>query len=473
MKDFDGTVMGVNIYENFANEGNIEMNKQNRTQRFKRLLLILPFLFLACDELDFQDPNAPGTETASFQTLATGMEGGMRIVIDQYLKVVSIWGREAYFFEPADPRFTGELLHGPLDPNGFLLTNPWAARYRTVANAEAIIERAASDVVLSVAEKDAVTGFGKTIKAYQLLLNLNYTYENGIVLNISDNVSTPEAGKSEAFAFITQLLDEGFTELQAGATSFPFELTSGFADFNTPATFAQFNRGIRARVGAYIASESGNASDWQTVLTALQNSFLDVAGGMNTGAYHLFSTALGDRTNNIFEVPSASFVKLRAHPTFKADAEPNDQRFLTKVLDRTGDAAFTPEFAASELASALVVTITNSPTDRLPIIRNEELILLRAEANIGLGNFGPAQDDINVVRAAAGLPAVAINAGNALDQLLFERRYSLFAEGHRWIDMRRYNRLDQLPIDRTGDANRPDDQVFRQWPVPLNEVPGN
>ena len=449
------------------------MKEQKYIRRFRLLVWIIPFLVFACDSLDFKDPNAPGTDTASFQTLVTGIEGGMRIVIDQYLKVVSIWGREAYFFEPADPRFTGELLHGPLDPNGFLLTNTWAARYRTVANAEALIARGSSDPVLSTAEKNAVTGFGKTIKAYQLLINLNYTFENGIVLNISDDVRTPEVGKSEAFAFITQLLDDGFTELQGGADAFPFELTSGFADFNTPATFAQFNRGIRARVAAYIASESGSASDWQTVLDALGNSFLDTGGDMKTGAYHLFSTALGDRTNNIFEVPTASFVKFRAHPSFKADAEPNDLRFSSKVLDRTGDSDFTPEFGATDLSSALVIRITNSPTDRLPIIRNEELILLRAEANIGLGNFGPAQADINVVRTAAGLPSVTIDASNALDQLLFERRYSLFAEGHRWIDMRRYNRLDQLPIDRTGDANRPDDQVFQQWPIPLNELPGS
>jgi hypothetical protein len=47
--------------------------------------------------------------------------------------------------------------------------------------------------------------------------------------------------------------------------------------------------------------------------------------------------------------------------------------------------------------------------------------------------------------------------------MLHQRRYSLFFEGHRWIDMRRYNKLGELPIDRTGD------KVHVSFPIPLNE----
>jgi hypothetical protein len=35
-----------------------------------------------------------------------------------------------------------------------------------------------------------------------------------------------------------------------------------------------------------------------------------------------------------------------------------------------------------------------------------------------------------------------------LTELLYNKRYSLLFEGgHRWIDMRRYNRVSQLPLD--------------------------
>ena len=83
----------------------------------------------------------------------------------------------------------------------------------------------------------------------------------------------------------------------------------------------------------------------------------------------------------------------------------------------------------------------------MPVIKNEELVLLRAEANIALGNRSAAIADLNYVRVnSGGLAALPADyAGNLIDELLYNRRYSLFFEyGHRWVDMRRYGRLAQL-----------------------------
>lgn len=51
--------------------------------------------------------------------------------------------------------------------------------------------------------------------------------------------------------------------------------------------------------------------------------------------------------------------------------------------------------------------------------------------------------------------------------MLYNRRYSLWAEGHRMFDLRRYGLLNAgfLSIDRPGD------QVFSQFPIPLSENP--
>ena len=51
-----------------------------------------------------------------------------------------------------------------------------------------------------------------------------------------------------------------------------------------------------------------------------------------------------------------------------------------------------------------------------------------------------------------------------LTEMLYERRYSLFCEGHRWVDLRRYGLLGTLPIDRPGD------QVWSAFPIPVSEV---
>jgi hypothetical protein len=98
------------------------------------------------------------------------------------------------------------------------------------------------------------------------------------------------------------------------------------------------------------------------------------------------------------------------------------------------------------------------------MMRNEELILLFAEANM-ISNPSESKRAIDIVRIAAGLGAYAgaLTAAALEDEILFQRRYSLFGEGHRWIDMRRFSRISELPNDRAGD-NVPD-----AVPIPANE----
>jgi hypothetical protein len=230
-------------------------------------------------------------------------------------------------------------------------------------------------------------------------------------------------------------------------------LSSGFLLFNKPSTFRTFNRALRARVAVY-------QRDWNTALTALNNSFLNTAAPLTFGPYQVYGTGANDQLNETWEDPTASSNRLVVHPSFRNDAEPGDTRFSTKVFVRADTIFF------DNLSSDMAVNILSSSTDRLPIIRNEELILLRAEANIGLGQFGAAEADINLVRQAAGLGPVTLDATNALDQLLYEKRYSLFMEGHRWIDTRRYDKLGTLPLDRSGDV------VIPFMPKPESEVTG-
>ena len=91
-----------------------------------------------------------------------------------------------------------------------------------------------------------------------------------------------------------------------------------------------------------------------------------------------------------------------------------------------------------------------NPNAPIPIIKNEELILLRAEANIGTGALDAAIADLNLVRqSSGGLPPTTLTTSSPhadfVAELLYNRRYSLFFEyGHRWVDMRRYGRLAQL-----------------------------
>ena len=100
------------------------------------------------------------------------------------------------------------------------------------------------------------------------------------------------------------------------------------------------------------------------------------------------------------------------------------------------------------------------------------MILLRAEANIGLNALGPALTDINTVRTTSGRLAPLGGFADqtaALTELLYNKTYSLLFEGgHRWIDARHYGLLSTLPIDRpTAD---PPDVIFSTLPIPNAET---
>ncbi len=437
----------------------MNIHKFNLRKLTSTALVVLMLIGVGCETLTFVDPNDPSVDSASIASLVTGMEAGMRNNFVTYLLFVAVVGREAYNFDPADPAWTDEVLFGPIDPGGFIVNNPWTQRYRVIQNGEIIIENAPNDA--------GAIGFAKTFQAYQLLLNLNSLDDNGVKIDFT-GVLDNFAAKTESFDFIAGLLDEANSQLSSAGTSFSFTLSSGFDGFNTPATFSQFNRALRARVAVYMG-------DFQTALTALLASFLDPAGDLNRGVYHVYGAGLGDILNPIFEVPTAPFIKFRAHPSFIADAEPGDLRVTSKTLDRTADPTMTQvTFGVTGLSSAYAITFSSGATAPFPIIRNEELILLRAEANVGMGNFGLAEGDLNIVRAAAGLADYTGTDGtNALDRLLHEKRYSLFVEGHRWVDMRRYGRLGDLPIDRSGDPARADDVVHPRQPRPVDEESSN
>jgi hypothetical protein len=443
-----------------------------RISRIHLLLALLVFsTSLGCKELiapDFNNPSLDDLQEnptrAAAIAAATGLLIGARDNISDfngYVSLMGILGRESYNLDGADPRFFTEMLEGALNAGSPALGgNLWARRYQNIRNANILLnalDRLPDDpsVGMSEAEKEATRGFAKTIQALDFLLVINTRDTNGAPIDVDRPLGAepaPIETREAVLAHVAQLLEEARAHLQAGGTRFPFPLSSGFAGFNTPATFLQFNRALLGRVEVY----RGN---FAAALAALNASFLSTAASLDLGVYHAFSGGSGDITNGLLDPD------LYAHQSIEADAErqPNgqlDDRFLRKV------AAATPRTIRGVSSSLRFTLLYPSTTTPVPIIRNEELILLRAEANIGLGDVAAAAADINLIRVNSGklAPRNDLTAVNILDELLEQKRYSLLFEGgHRLIDLRRYNRLEQLPLDQ------PNHQVNARFPIPLDE----
>ncbi|NNE27478.1 MAG: RagB/SusD family nutrient uptake outer membrane protein [Saprospiraceae bacterium] len=430
---------------------------------YKYLMILGLFVGItSCENEAIPNPNGPtleslvdGATEADLLLLASGVESVMRNDLGFYYNTTSIVGRDYYDLNGTDPRYTGELLgagagDGFLDNNGFLTTRTFAAGYRAIRNAY-VLEEAVANTVASLTQEEinGYVGFTKLVRAYELLKLANKQYNNGIRIDTRDP-DNPGAflDYDPALAAISALLDEATSDFNAGGATLAFNLSSGYDGFSTPAGLAQFAQALKARVEMY----RGNAAG---CLSALSNSFFDLNGDLDMGVSHAFGTGGNDTRNPVFFVPNQDLYM--AHPSFVADAEAGDAR-LGKVVDLG-----TP-VSIDDLSATHQVQIYSSDVDPIAMIRNEELILLYAEANIGTNN-GEAVAALNVIRNAAGLGdyAGAMDDASLVDEMLHQRRYSLFGEGHRWIDMRRYGRLGDLPLDRPGD------QVFDQFPTPVSE----
>lgn len=430
---------------------------------FVVIILFVP----ACDiNESIPDLNNPSLEEltdaptpTSVASLATGLLIGNRSGIENYIYMTGIVGREMYDLDAATLA-TSELVIGPLDP-GQWGGNAWTSQYQNIRNAIILLDATDQVDQFSENQKEGLRGYAKTFIALELLIVINARDINGAVINIGED-PTGEPGslvdKNQVFDRIKNLLEEAKVHLENAGNGFPFDMPSGFTQFDNPAGFLTFNRGIKARVSIY-------NGEYERALNELDDSFLDPDANLDLGVYHTHSSSAGDLSNFFSTKTQGSgpdYVAQQDYETdaqLKEDGEP-DERYQQKFR------SLPSERSHLGLVSDITFTIYNTPSSRIPIIRNEELLLLRAEANFHLENYQDAADDLNLIRTRAGglEERNDLNEANILDELLYNRRYSLYMEGgHRWIDSRRYERLGDLPLDI------PNAVVHERFPIPSSE----
>jgi hypothetical protein len=402
----------------------------------------------SCGSFDVPDYNNQSLQDlvnnptpSGIATLAQGLLSDARNVASGYAQHLGIMGREAYNLSVANGTAPTYLI-GPLTSGVFFVIATWNQPYTGMRDASILLDAVNAVAGLTDAQKEAARGFAKTMEAYYLLHLIASRDTLGIPVVVNSSVTdlAPIVGKAQAYTAIDQLLDQAKTHLTAGGSAFPFSLTPGFSGFSTPATFLKFNRALKARADVY-------SNNWAGAQAALTESFIDSTAALTLGVYHTFTANSGDVTNPMFR---SDFYW--AHPSILSQAQTNgsalDLRAQTKVVVGAPGTLI-------GVTSNLKFTNPSGPTSPLAWIRNEELILLRAEANLGQGNTAAALTDINTIRVkSGGLAPIApgtwsgLSASQQLDELLYEKRYSLWWEwGHRWLDARHYGRLAQLPRD--------------------------
>ena len=434
-------------------------------------------LLLACGDLDITNTNSPTADEltgspsqATLARAAVGIQTSAMNDIGGMIQQYSIYGREGWNLLGNDPRETGEEVSGPQDPGGRAGLQ-WLGQYQAIRTINTFLS-ALPNSSLTAEQQSAASGFAKTNKAWHLYRLAVRSGETGIPIDVDRPINAepaPFVTFAEAMAEASRLMNEGHAELLAGGAAFPFTFVPGYAGFTTPATYATFNRGLAAKILVMRATFNGCTTCYADALTALNGSFITTTGlpgSLATGVYYGYTGAANEASNPITGALTSNTYWVHPSIISGAQTQPGgapDARLTAKVMDA----------GRTRTLNGLVGThkpvLYNNPNNRanantdadIPWLKNEELILLRAEARWFTGDRVGAISDINLIRQQSGGLApssltVASSDAAFIDELLYNRLYSLMWEqGTRWIDARRFNRLGTLPIDRSGDVVHP------------------
>jgi hypothetical protein len=418
---------------------------------------------------------APVISTQSeLQSQATGVAAGDRENHAFQILIMETMGRDAYRIDAADPRYINNPL-GQFNPSAFISNFLWNSHYKTVRSANDLTNAMASSSIFSAAQKAGTFGYAETFKANQYIRLIELRDTIGVPISLGkEGQLDPIRCKPAVLAYISAALDSASDSLKVAGSSFAFVLPGGFASngaFDTPAGYLKFNRGLKGKNEVYRGfidyAKNGtiDAAALNNAITAIDASFADVNGNYRTGVYHLYSTSSGDLVNQNFDNSV-----YRANPKVLSEAEPGDAR-LSKVRQDT-----TAILKTEGVSSDILFTSPTGPTAPLPLLINEELLLVKAEALWGLNRDAEALAIVNAVRTKSGgfaTPKLLTDFPTRKDllrEILKQKRYSLLFESpSRAVDYRMFGLWAELGLERTASET----PTLGPMVVPLPEAEAN
>lgn len=430
------------------------------------------------------NPAAPSRDNVvagsqqTLQSLATGIIAQDRA---NYGGNYFLWGgimaRDAIVPTANESRFVTEFYVTPPDPSDFIGGSQWTGYYQLLRASQLLLKDKAF-TSLSAADQGAARGFIRTLDALSYIRLIDYRDQNGVVIQGPDaTVQDPIRTKASVLAYTSALLDSALVDLKAGSSTVPFTLPSGYSlhgDYSQTANLILLNRGLKGRVEVMRALDpvAPNAASAAAALTALNIALAAAPSPMteaylNAGPWYQYNPSSPESAANP-QQGSSSLVT----DNFVNSFMPGDIRAANVVP------ASAPTVAGFTASHRLKLTDPNNAalqSSPIPIVRNAELILLRAQAEIATGDLAGATNDINAVHTVeGGLPAYSTftTASAAINALLYELRYTFTYFGPQHIvALREYNMFNLAYVTQAGMPNKgAADPLVSSLPITRNET---
>lgn len=463
----------------------------------------------ACYNFNINDPNGPtlqgltGNPTMiSVDAAVTGAFARSRAGMPALIWFVGSMGREGINLSGNNQPDYAEPYFGPLSGGGDA-AGEWGGFYAAIRDADIVIDAAPKAPDMSSAQQALAIGAAQALKGLMFMYVVETHADLGAPVDVDRPANAPPApfvSEDAVYATILATLDSSLANLASGSSAtFTFALPTGYSTVaSTPAGFAQFVHALEAkalclRATAALHDAKGGGSPaaapgyYAAALTHIGKSFYTPSafGAGQAVVSFDYSSNPGDSPNTLSDPLTG--VTFFADTFNITDAQKQassalDQRVLNKIVSITsvGDSSAQVLGGIPQIQGWLKFTeyLNNGSVNTaapIPIIKNEELALLKAEAEIGTGDLATAVTDLNSVRQGVGnLPAYSgpANAVALTTELLYNRRYSLLWEqGTRWIDARRFGQLSTIepgwnPANYSGF---PPPAVPTRMPIPATE----
>ncbi|QKG51341.1 RagB/SusD family nutrient uptake outer membrane protein [Hymenobacter sp. BRD67] len=341
------------------------------------------------------------------------------------------------------------------------ITNTWAAIYAVINSANNVIALTPGIASIPDSHKAQLVAEAQFLRAIAYFDLTRFWGDVPLVL-------TPTTGPGAALNVSTvpkaQVYDQIKLDLTAAETALP--------DVNVGRGTKWAAKALKARLALY-RGQWQEASDLADQIIAsgkfqLMPSYRSVFTTENSveSIWEVQFEATGNKSYEAFYmVPGSNGGRNEASPTgsgstLPAAYEPGDTRKAATISDGTFLIGGAPAPAGVQIKY-----YQPSGEDNFRYIRYAEVLLTGAEAKAQLANTTGALTLLNQVRTRAGL-APSVATGTALlDAIAQERRVELALEGHRWFDLVRTGKAQQ--VLGITDPNR------LLFPVPQRETQNN
>jgi hypothetical protein len=339
----------------------------------------------------------------------------------------------------------------------------WTQLYNVIYYANALIEGLSNNDKITKSLANTLTAEGKFMRAvcYFELVNL---YGEIPLITSTDVTISSKLGRTSTTDVYTQIIKD----LQEAQTALPETyITTERIRANKYAATA-----LLARV--YLYQEKWSDAEAQSTLV-IQNSQYDLNDDLNAVFTKNNSEAIlqfwtSEGYNDLADqfIPGGVSPNMYLTSSFMAGIENGDKRMTNWMnsIEFNGQTYYYP----AKYKNTGSDNITQN--EYLMFLRLGEQYLIRAEARAEAGNLTGAQADLNKIRVRAGLDSVIIdNKTDLLSAIEKERRIELFTEwGHRWFDLKRTNRVDNVMI-----AEKPLNwkSTAALFPIPIVEINAN